>query len=582
MPGKTTVWLRRPEETPRATTDAGKDAVRALRRNRHQLAPVYGATAWYVLATIFGNAELIVPLTLGAAVAILVYGEKIKLNRVPERRYAALAATTAALWYGWSAWTGTGPPNGPEVGVLVLGTILVSAPYWNHRKIRGSIPVTFHDGMTLKERQKRRTEVAALLEDWTGLSSAAQLSNSKILAVEFLEVSINILIQFRRGAAVEDFTARKLAKLESAFASRRGASRVEPVDSNAQRAMIRLMILDPHAEPIPLPDTDDQVIGRFETGDPTEFELINTLVAGATGAGKSGVMNAIMCKLMRNPLVALIGIDLKPGGVELRPYERVMKKLAVTPAQAREVLAWYQREMERRGTLMGEMGIREWVPTLEDPFLVVVIDEAFELKRHKLESAAEDVTALARAFAGCVIVATQHPTDKALSSIIKANCPQRIGVKTEGDSADRVIFGENATKDGWRVSKIPGNRQGSFMIRNRKHLRPLLARAFWISDQTRDAEVRRWTALRATESPDTPLSGTTTPEVLDAVLVDDLGATNPILTAIREGATTANMIVEATGISRAVVFRRLKELKAEGLIRPGATRGTWVISEGGE
>lgn len=586
MGDKNVVYVRPPDEGPRATTDAVKDAENLVWRNRHQLLPVYLASGWYALAAVVGSWTAVVPLTLGAAVGVLVYGAKMGLDRVPERRYAFVAVLAAAAWYFWAGTTGTGPPDGGEALVLAIGTALVSSPWWNHRKIRGSIPIEFHAGMKPKERQKRRNEVVALLEDWPGLSSAGQLSNSRVLGVKFTPVSVNIWIKFRRGGSVEDFTVRKLAKLESAFGCRRGAARVEPVDSNAQQAVIRLMIVDPHAKPIPLPDTDDQVIGLFETGDEVTFELINTLIAGTTGGGKSGVLNAILCKLMRMPNVAILGIDLKPGGIELRPYQDVLAELAINPVQAKRVMNLFHREMERRGDVMGDQGIREWPVTEQDPFMVLIIDEAFELKRHKLEAQAEDLTALSRAFGGCVLVATQHPTDKALSTIIKANCPQRIGVKTEGDSADRVIFGENATKDGWRPSKIPASRQGSFMIRNRIYVKPLLARAFWISDQDRDREVSRWskwrTRLGGSESHGEtrdPFSGTTTPDILDAVLVDDPVATEePIVAAIRAGHTRAAAIVAETGLSKATVHRRLRELERIGEVRPVVgQRGVWEV-----
>lgn len=590
MPGeKTVIYLRPPDEAPLASTDAKKDAKNLLWRNRHQLLPVYLSSAWYVTAAVIGGYVPALAALVGSGL-VLFYGAKAKLDRPAERRYAALAGTAAGAWYAWSASAGTGPPDFGEVLVLAILTTLVSAPWWNHRKIRGSIPVEFHAGMSAKERQQRRNEVNALLQDWTALASAGQLSNSRVLGIRFTPVSVDIKIRFRRGGAVEDFTVRRLAKLESAFACRRGASRVEPVDANAQQAVIRLMILDPHAEAIPLPDTDDTIIGMFETGDLAEFELINTLIAGQTGAGKSGVLNAVLCKLMRNPKVALLGIDLKPGGVELRPYEDVMAELAINPTQARRVMKIFEDEMQRRGDVMGDAGIRNWPVTEEDPFMVLVIDEAFELKRHKLEPQAEDITALSRAFGGCVVVATQHPTDRALSMIIKANCPQKIGVKTEGPSADRVIFGENATKDGWSPSRIPGARQGSFMIRNRKHMRPLLARAFWISDKDRDREVRRWASIRtrlggseshAQTSKGFP--GTTTSDIVDAVVVEHPTATgSPILDAIRAGANTVQLIVDRTGISRATVYRRLGELQADGFILPAGKKGVWKIREGEE
>ena len=586
MAESTIVWLRPPDEKPSASTDAKADAKRLLWRNRHQLLPVYLASGWYALAAVVGDPIGVVVLTLVCSALVLAYGDKVKLVRVPERRYAALAGLVAALWYGWSCSAGTGPPDFGEVVVLTILTVLVSAPWWNHRKTRGSIPVEFHPGMSAKERQIRRNEVAVMLLDWAALSSAGQLSNSKILGIRFTPVSVDIKIRFRRGGAVEDFTVRRLAKLESAFACRRGASRVEPVQSNAQQAIIRLMIVDPHENPIMMPDADDLIIGMFETGEDVHFELVNSLIAGQTGAGKSGILNAIICKLLRNPKIALLGVDLKPGGIELRPYEDVMARLAITPSQARRVMKEFEDEMQRRGDVMGATGIREWPVTESDPFMVLIIDEAFELKRHGLERQAENITALSRAFGGCVLVATQHPTDKALSMLIKANCPQSIGAKTRGPSADRVIFGENATKDGWRSSAIPLKRKGSFYILNQLHTRPLLARAFLITDKDRDREVRRWATSRTelngsqmVAQTSNPLPGTTTPDVVDAVIVEQLVDTgSPILDAIRAGANTGTLISERTGISRATVTRRLRELSDDQVIRPGAKRGTWRLT----
>src|SRR4051812_48146563 len=194
MAEKTIVWLRPPDEKPHASSDAAKDAKNLLWRNRHQLLPVYLASGWYTLAAVIGDPVGVVSLTLVASVLVLVFGEKVKLNRVPERRYAALAGTAASAWYGWAGTTGTGPPDFGEILVLMILTALVSAPWWNHRKTRGSIPVEFHAGMKSKERQVRRNEVAALLLDWTALSSAGHLSNSKILGIRFTPVSVDIKI----------------------------------------------------------------------------------------------------------------------------------------------------------------------------------------------------------------------------------------------------------------------------------------------------------------------------------------------------------------------------------------------------
>src|SRR5690606_33372365 len=140
------------------------------------------------------------------------------------------------------------------------------------------------------------------------------------------------------------------------------------------------------------------VIGRFEHGEPVMFDLIHTLIGGASGMGKSGVINSVMRGLAKKRKVAIFGVDLKPGGLELGRWEDVMAGLATRPDQARILFTKLIREIEYRGEIMRQRGIRKWVPTPEEPFIVLVIDEVQELKEHRLFPLIIRLSCLGRAY----------------------------------------------------------------------------------------------------------------------------------------------------------------------------------------
>lgn len=523
---------------------------------------------------------------------------KLNLNRPVERWYAAACAGTAGLWSLCATWSGTKPGARATVALFLL-TCICAAPWWHHRRIRGSIPVRF-SGLGHGDRKEFLDRSRKLVQEWTAFTSAGHIQGAKLRGIQWNRYSVALSVQLRRGATVSEFSQRRLEKLESAFGDvHAGAARVERVERHARLAVIRFMIDDPHAEPISPPedhniDPERIIIGLFETGEAILFKLVNTLVAGATGAGKSGVVNMIIRALCRIPTVAIIGIDMKPGAPELGKWEQVMHTLAKTPEQASIVLDQLKAGLTYRGSIMSERGWRKWRPTKAQPFIVIIVDEIQELKRARLERKLDDIAAIIRAYGGCIVVATQYPTKPNLSATIKANCLQKIGLRTEDQVGDRVIFGESATRLGWRPSTIPASREGSFLIKSPEYKRPLLGRAFWQEDDEIDAEAALWAPQRtpvddATWNPvttgerlsvDVSASGAVElvkgEEIVDAVIVDD-DPRERVYDALRRRRKVAE-IAEDAGVSRASVYRHLEALRDQGLAT-SPKRGTWVRTD---
>lgn len=132
-------------------------------------------------------------------------------------------------------------------------------------------------------------------------------------------------------------------------------------------------------------------LGEDATGQPMVVDLAempHLLVAGATGAGKSVGLNAMLASLLyrRSPdEMRLVLVDLKM--VEFGVYADVPHLLVpvVTDAQpACAALQWAVQEMERRYALLATVGARN-LPSYNErvrermPHLVIVVDEVADL-----------------------------------------------------------------------------------------------------------------------------------------------------------------------------------------------------------
>ena len=107
-------------------------------------------------------------------------------------------------------------------------------------------------------------------------------------------------------------------------------------------------------------------LGKDIEGVPFAADLAkmpHLLVAGATGKGKSVLLNSMICSILMNAIpndVRLIMVD--PKQLEFSLYEGIPHLLlpVVTDAKkAAAALMWLVEEMERRYTLMAEMGVRD-------------------------------------------------------------------------------------------------------------------------------------------------------------------------------------------------------------------------------
>jgi DNA segregation ATPase FtsK/SpoIIIE, S-DNA-T family len=199
-------------------------------------------------------------------------------------------------------------------------------------------------------------------------------------------------------------------------------------------------------------------IGRDIAGEPMIGELDrmpHLMIAGATGSGKSVMINTLLSSLLyRNSPSDLKLILVDPKQVELTPYNDIphlLTPVIVEPEKCISALKWAVNEMERRYSLLAEEKVRN-IKSYNDlkkaegagmPYIVIVIDELADL----MMLAARDVEALivrlaqkARAVGIHLALATQRPSVDVITGLIKANIPARIAFTVASQVDSRTIL----------------------------------------------------------------------------------------------------------------------------------------------
>jgi DNA segregation ATPase FtsK/SpoIIIE, S-DNA-T family len=225
------------------------------------------------------------------------------------------------------------------------------------------------------------------------------------------------------------------------------------------------------------------------------------LIAGATGAGKSVCMNAIIAALLlQNSPDTLRIIMVDPKRVELTQYNGIPHLLTPVIADVERVvptLGWVTKEMDSRYRRFSNVGARniddynQRVRNQEDestiPYIAVLIDELADVMIQSADEAERVICRLAqmaRATGIHLIIATQRPSVDVVTGLIKANFPARIAFAVASSVDSRVIL------DMPGAERLLG--QGDMLFMPPDAGQPRRLQGSWVSDQELNRITKYW------------------------------------------------------------------------------------------
>ena len=212
------------------------------------------------------------------------------------------------------------------------------------------------------------------------------------------------------------------------------------------------------------------------------------LIAGATGSGKSVVINALIYTGLFNHPTDGRGVNLfiliDPKRVELAQYKALPHTLqyAREPDEMRQAIYNAMQLCENRYREMQRDGARLY----NGGDVYIIIDEFADLmttQKRLIMPPIQRLAQIGRAAKGHIVLATQTPIAKILPTEIKCNFDARIALRTRSAQDSRNILGLAGCE------ALPRYGYGYYMTpeQTRKTALPL------IPDQELSARVQWWT-----------------------------------------------------------------------------------------
>ncbi len=317
------------------------------------------------------------------------------------------------------------------------------------------------------------------------------------------------------------------------------------------------------------------------------------LVAGTTGSGKSGCVNAMLSSILLRATpneVRLVLVD--PKQVELNHYDAIphlLTPVITSPRLAANALANLIKEMEERYSIMSRARTRNLVELNRHreregeqplPYILCVIDELADLMMVAPGEVEDSIIRLAqksRAVGIHLLLATQRPSADIITGMIKANVPAHIAFAVSSQTDSRVILDQNGAES------LLG--QGDMLFRPASESRGARIQGAFITEEEIEKITSHWAKqgepelheelLEAVES-----AGDDTDRDFDPDADDLLG--EAISTVVQLGSASTSMLQRRLRIGYTRAGRLIDMMERRGVISgyEGSKARQVLITEG--
>lgn len=562
IPSSSSTALIKPSKWARCA-DVARRAGMWVNRRRYELAPL-GVTSGLTAASFWAYADGAGALPLGifsvlGAVSTGVAGLGLK-HKNPQVTHAAAGLALAFGDIATAVACGPGPYSLLADGILTgtayafYGPQLVKMRHERMRlhvdtvKARGALPAAM--GMEMADPGL----IGASVEETALRRAIHALTGVTPLDVPVFQFNANGWVALVVMPAGKNTSPDQIVRKQQQLAANLGLSgtlHLSKGDDDNQ-LIVRLVTSDALAGTIPYSDdgctsmADPVRLGVDEHGQPVHITVLyrHTLIGGSSDWGKSGLVNLLFKRCSRRADMDLYGIDMKPGTVELGPWEPLMKRLARNVHEARELFDFFDRESERRGRILADLSkanlaagrepVRKWIPGVHGNGILFVIDELAELIRQDealrrqeaewrkgdaesypveqpLSTRYESGLALWRFLGISAAAATQQPSRRVFggNTDARGNYMNRISTRTGEPGHGQFIFGQGAQGRGWRPELL--DLPGKFLVATPEleNAEPRVCRAEYVSDADIAADVshlhaRSFTAAKFEPSAPSP------------------------------------------------------------------------------
>ena len=305
------------------------------------------------------------------------------------------------------------------------------------------------------------------------------------------------------------------------------------------------------------------------------------LIAGATGSGKSVCINSLVASLlMTRPPDELRMIMVDPKRVELTPFNGIphlVTPVIVEPDEVQPALRGLINEMTRRYKMMEELGVRNIAGyNAKAPeamsFLVLIVDELADLMMTgglEVEQQLVRLAQLGRAAGIHMVLATQRPSVKVVTGLLKANVPARVAFAVASQVDSRVIL------DSGGAEALMG--KGDLLLLNNDFPKARRGQGTLVYDEEMDALIDFWRNQQGPPLPHISLDDDDEPAGNDTGGADaggDDGYASNILDqardlALRNPRLTSAMVERRFKIRKSQADEIIEELRDEGLVIGG-------------